>query len=92
MRQWKEETGRACDVHLHVNNNSAINVAKGSDFSRRTKHFDVKYHYFREEVQRGHVVVDYVPTKEQLADIMTKPLTKHSFEYLIKKIMNYGPE
>ncbi|KAI4380893.1 hypothetical protein MLD38_007031 [Melastoma candidum] len=45
----------------------------------RTKHMDIDYHFVREQVQTGDVLIKYVPTKDQRADILTKNLGCASF-------------
>ena len=55
----------------------------------RTKHIAVKYHHFREHVNKGIIHVKYTPTTEKLADIMTKPLPLNTLEYLRKNIMGW---
>jgi hypothetical protein len=40
----------------------------------RTKHIAIRYHFLRDHQQRGDIKIAYVSTKEQLADIFTKPL------------------
>ena len=52
----------------------------------KTKHIAIKYHYLRELVQDKEVKMEYVNTKEQIADIFTKPLPKDAFEYLRGKL------
>ena len=52
----------------------------------KTKHFAIKYHYLRELVQDKEVKMEYVNTKEKIADIFTKPLPKDTFEYLTNKL------
>ena len=49
---------------------------------QKTKHIAIKYHYLRELVQEKEVRMEYVNTKEQLADIFTKALSKEAHEYL----------
>ena len=48
----------------------------------RTKHIDVHYHFIREAVEDGKVVVQYIPTGDNVSDIFTKPLTKAKFQEL----------
>jgi hypothetical protein len=45
------------------------------------KHIPIKYHFLREQVAKKNIRVEYVGTKEQVADIFTKPLPRESFEY-----------
>jgi hypothetical protein len=50
-------------------------------FHDESKHIEIKYHYIRDMVQRKVVLVQYLPTDEQVVDVLTKPLTKMKFEY-----------
>ena len=52
----------------------------------KTKHIAIKYHYVRELVEDKEVKMEYINTKEQTADIFTKPLPKDAFEYLSGKL------
>jgi hypothetical protein len=45
----------------------------------RTKHIDIRYHFLRDHQQRGGIEIAYVSTKEQLADIFTKPSDEKTF-------------
>lgn len=62
-------------VTLYVDNNSAIAPIKNPMFHGRSKHIDIKYHFIRQCVDRGKIVVKRVSTKEQKADALTKPLS-----------------
>jgi hypothetical protein len=48
----------------------------------KTKNIPFKYHFLWEQVAEKNIRVDYVGTKEQVADIFTKPLPREAFEYL----------
>jgi hypothetical protein len=61
-------------VTLRVDNNSAITLMKNLVFHGRSKNIDIKYHFIRECVERGQIVVKRVGTWEQKADALTKPL------------------
>ena len=54
-------------------------MASGIKFSPRTKHIELKYHHFRSHVKSGRVVIHYRPNEEQLADLLTKPLSNEAF-------------
>lgn len=45
---------------------------------------DVRYHFIREKHGKGLFQLRYVSTKDQVADIFTKPLPKHKFQYFRK--------
>ena len=73
-------------VIIYCDNTSAINISKNPVMHSKTKHISIKYHYLREQVQEKEVILEYVQSKEQLADIFTKPLPKDTFEYLRKRL------
>ncbi|KAF7370782.1 Integrase catalytic domain-containing protein [Mycena sanguinolenta] len=59
---------------LLMDNQSAIRVSKNPEHHGRMKHLDLAHYWLHDEVARGSIDVHYVPTKEQLGDILTKPL------------------
>lgn len=67
-------------VTLRVDNNSAIALMKNPMFHGKSKHIEIKYHFIRECVERGQIVVKRVGTLEQKADALTKPLPAVSLE------------
>jgi hypothetical protein len=52
----------------------------------KTKNIPIKYHFLREQVAEKNIRVEYVGTKEQVADIFTKPLPREAFEYLRQRL------
>lgn len=67
---------------LYADNQSAIKLVKNPEYHKRTKHIDVRYHYIREKFSEGMFSLEYVPSKEQLADILTKPTPRPRFQEL----------
>lgn len=65
---------------IWCDNQGAIKLLKNPIHSQRTRHIDVRFHSIREDVEKKNIIVEYVPTKEQKADFMTKPLTGPTFE------------
>lgn len=61
---------------IHCDNQSTIAVAKNGGYHARTKHIDIRHHFIRDALDRGDVDVVYIRTEEQVADGLTKPLTK----------------
>ena len=60
-----------CEVF--EDNRSTIAVAESKKYTPRTKHIALKYHYFRRYVHDGTLKIHHIDTKEQIADIFTKP-------------------
>eukprot|EP00253_Pinus_taeda_P018240 PITA_18240 len=69
---------------IFCDNSSAIALSKNSVFHKRTKHIDTRFHYIRELVNNGEIVLEHCRTQEQVADILTKPLDQKGFEFLRK--------
>lgn len=67
-------------VVIFVDNKSAIDLTKNPVFHGRSKHIDIRYHFIRECVERGEVIVKHVRGDLQRADILTKALTTVQFE------------
>ena len=44
-------------------------------FHDKSKHIEIKYHFIQDMVQKGAVKLKYVPTEEQVVDVLTKPLS-----------------
>ena len=71
---------------LYEDNQGAIALSVNNQFHTRSKHIDIKYHYVREQVERGDCIFYYTPTTEQAADGLTKPLGKIMFQRFIKQL------
>lgn len=64
-------------------NQGAIAISKNPVAYARMKHIDIRFHYnIHEAVQDGTFTLQYYPTKDMIADILTKPLSKGQFETL----------
>lgn len=88
MKQTLEylETKCDCPTMIKCDNTSAINISKNPIMHSKIKHIPIKYRYLREQVSLKNVMLEYMDTKEQVADIFTKPLPKETCEYLRQKL------
>ena len=66
-------------VIVYEDNVGAVRLANNPLSSVRSKHIDIRYHFIRNEVKEGRVIVKHVKAEEQHADILTKPTTLDSF-------------
>ena len=73
-------------VVIYYDNTSAIIISKNLVMHTKTKHIAIKYHFLRELVQSKEVRLEYVNTKEKIANIFTKPLPKDAFLYIRGKL------
>lgn len=67
-------------VQIFEDNQGAIALSKNPVCRQRCKHVDVRYHFIRSALSDGKVTVEYCPTEDMVADVMTKPVTKFKLE------------
>ena len=54
----------------------------------RSRHLALRFHFLRTQVAEGLLILEYVPTSLQVADLFTKPLPRVPFEILRKKVLS----
>ena len=69
---------------IYAENTGAKGLAEKQSIPDRSMHIDVKYHYNREKVVDGTVVIRYVRTDENVGDIMTKKLGNNKHRKFVK--------
>ena len=81
MKQLIEEiTKTEIKATVFIDNQSSIRLIKNPELHKRSKHIDIKYHFIRHEFQNALFNLEYVPTSQQEADVMTKPICPIKFE------------
>ena len=80
MKQTLKDFG--CEltrIPLLCDNKSAIKLANNPVNHSRTKHIDIKHHFWRNHEAKGDITIHHVSTKKQPANIFTKPLDESRF-------------
>jgi hypothetical protein len=67
---------------IYCDNDAATALTEDQVWHTRVKHIEIKYYYIRERVANGEVTIQWVSTKENTADILTKPLGRVDFQRL----------
>ena len=79
------------EIHCQVfeDNSGAIEIAKTTKYRPRTKHINTQYHHFRYYVDTGQIRLQYISTKDQLADMLTKSLPLSDLQRLRKRLLGW---
>jgi hypothetical protein len=64
-------------------------LEKGYSTNKRTRHINIRYFYLKNKVEEGEVVLEYKPTDEMIADVLTKPLQGEKFIELRDALLNW---
>jgi hypothetical protein len=73
-------------IKLLIDNKSAINLAKNPIAHGKSKHIETRFHYLRDQVNRCKINVEYYSTRNQVADIFTKPVKRAQFLKLRREL------
>ena len=71
---------------IYCDNQSCIKLSENPVFHDKSKHIDIKYQYICNMVEKGAVKLQYIATDEQVADVLTKSLSKVKFVYFRDKL------
>jgi hypothetical protein len=75
---------------IYQDNKSTIALAeKGRSTSDRTRHINIRYFFVKDRIDQGEIKVQYLPTEDMIADILTKPLQGVLFRKLRKQLLNW---
>ncbi|KAK2452382.1 putative mitochondrial protein [Trifolium repens] len=73
-------------IKVLCDNQSAISIAKNPVHHDRTKHVEIDRHFIKENIENGTISLQYTPTSQQTADILTKAVPRKTFENLTSKL------
>ncbi|GJV08323.1 hypothetical protein Tco_1345979 [Tanacetum coccineum] len=73
-------------IPMYCDSKAAIAISCNPVQHSRTKHIDVRYHFIKEQVEKGIVELFFVGTEYQLADLFTKALSEDRFKYLVRQL------
>ena len=72
---------------IYEDNQSCIDMLHGRSRHTASKHINPKFHYGRDLVLAGRVIVKHIVTATQVADIFTKPLGRSTFGPLVDSLL-----
>jgi len=74
-------------LKVHNDNQSAIAISKNDVLHHRIRHIDIRHHFIRDLIEKKKLVIDWIPTAEQIADILTKSLKGQVFNKFKEQIV-----
>ena len=75
------------DPIIQVDNQPAIDTMQNQRLVKGNKHIMLRYHFVKDYVSKGLVKLKYVPSEENIADILTKPMKKVGFRRLRNRLL-----
>jgi hypothetical protein len=75
---------------IHEDNQGCIALATNPVVHKRSKHIDIRHHFIREKTECRDIKLEYINTECQLADLLTKALTRARFEMLRDQVLGYA--
>ena len=69
---------------------TARRLAMAPEITRKSLHIHVKYHYIRQLIARGDIVIDLVKSSDMRADVLTKFFPTSAYLRLSRLLMNHA--
>ena len=73
-------------MKFYCDSKAAISIAHNPVQHDRTKQVEIDRHFIKEKIEEGQVCMPFVPSKQQIVDILTKGLSKTNFDFLVSKL------
>lgn len=86
LRTFLEELGYDSlkNITIMCDNIGAQKIALNPVSHSRTKHIDIRHHFVRDVLNSGNITLDYTPTEDMAADVLTKGLDTKKHRKLLR--------
>ena len=69
-------------ITIYEDNQGCVKLVENPIDRKRTRHIKIRYHYIRQQFEEGVIKLIWIPTGDQLADMLTKAVPRAIFEKL----------
>ena len=91
LRNFLIEQGYKLEpAKIFQDNQSTLAILKSGQLSKRSRHINIRFFNLRDKVESGELELEYVPTNDMLADLLTKPLQGEKFRELRDRVLNWN--
>ena len=92
IKQQLEDFGiKLARTPIKCDNTSAICLTKNPVQHSRSKHIEIRHHFIRDHVENNDVVLEFICTEFQLANILTKPFLEDRFCMIRRELRIINP-
>ena len=86
VKHWCEEVfGTFTPILLLCDNQSSIHLSSHDSIHRRAKHIRIRYHFIRDYIKKGDIIITWIQSINQQADLLTKCLPTKLFSSLVSQ-------
>lgn len=87
LKKFNQQLGLSdTPIPIKSDNTGAIYLSNNDAYLPRTKHIDVKHHFIRECINSSAIQINYISTKEMVADSLTKPVNANKQMFCNRKM------
>ncbi|KAL4573556.1 hypothetical protein LXL04_020366 [Taraxacum kok-saghyz] len=90
--QLKDNGYKMQQIPIDCDSKSAIAISHNPVNYSMTKHIHIRYHFLKDNIQKGHIELHFAPTNEQIADVLSKALAESKFLYFVGRLGMFNPE
>lgn len=73
-------------IRIYCDIVSAINMAENTLQHNKSKHVEISKHFIKEKTEAKVIILEHIPSKDQVADILTKHVSTKIFQTLMVKL------
>ena len=83
-----EEMGYKTQPNIRVDNKPAIQTVERNQLTKGNKHIAKRYHFVKGYLKDEQIKITHIPTDQNTADMLTKPLQKTKLRKFTKDVMS----